>query len=112
MKLLFALAILGAAAFCATRIAPAYIENYELQDYISQVAAQANAHPAKEKPEVIQNDILAKAESLGLPVGRRDINVSVGKTVKIKLDYSVYVDFRIYMLTLHFSPSTYKSKTT
>lgn len=88
-------------------IAPAYIENYELQDYVSQVATQANAHPGREKPGAIQSEILKKAESLGLPVGRRDIDVSVGKTVRIKLDYSVYVNLRFYMLTLHFSPSAY-----
>lgn len=111
MKLLFSLVILGAVAFCAIKIAPTYIENYELQDYISQVAAQANVQPAKASPGAIRNEILAKAESLGLPVGRQNIKVSVGKTVRIKLDYSVYVDLSFYMLTLHFSPSAHSKIT-
>ena len=109
MKTLFSLIFLGVAAFCATRIVPVYVEDFELQDYINQVAVQANAQSPVEKPEAIQNQILAKAESLGLPLERQDIAVSVERNVRIRIDYSVYVDLRFYMLTLHFTPSAQNS---
>lgn len=109
MKALFPLILLGVVAYLATRIVPVYVENYELQNYINQVAVQATAHSQLKKPEAIQNQILTKAESLGLPLERRDISVSVERTVRIKIDYSVYVDLRFYMLTLHFAPSARNS---
>lgn len=109
MKTLIALAFIGVVAFCAAKIVPVYVENFQLQDYIDHVAVQATAYPPHNKTEAIQNTILAKAESLGLPVERHDINVSISQTVSIRVDYSVYVDLRFYMLTLHFTPSTHSS---
>ncbi|MEJ2007869.1 MAG: hypothetical protein P8Z30_06880 [Acidobacteriota bacterium] len=109
MKALFSLFLLGVVAFCATRIVPPYVENYELQGYVNRVAVQATAHSKLKKPEAIQNQILTKAESLGLPLERQNISVSVKRKVRIKLDYSVYVDLRFYMLTLHFTPSAQNS---
>lgn len=111
MKLFLSLVILGVVAFCAVRIGPVCIENYELQGYISQVAVQAAAHSEQAKPEVIQKEILTRAASLGLPVERQNINVvSAGKTVTIKLNYSVYVDLRFYVLPLHFTPTAHSGK--
>lgn len=105
MKTLISLVLLGVVVFCATKIVPVYVENYELQDYIDHVAMRRTVYSPRKKTEAIQNEILAKAESLGLPVERRDINISISRVIFIRVDYSVYVDLRFYMLTLHFTPS-------
>ena len=109
MKALFSLAFLGLVLFCAIKIVPVYVENYQLQDYVNQMAVEASVHQPQEKPEALENEIYAKAESLGLPVERQDIKVSVGRTVLINVDYSVYVDLKFYTLPIHFTPSAKNS---
>lgn len=108
MKALILLLFVGVVAFCAAKIVPPYVANYQLQEYIDHVAVQTTGYSPHEKPDSIQDRILAKAESLGIPVERHDINISTSRTVSITVDYSVYVDLRFYMLTLHFAPSTRK----
>ena len=109
MKALLSLAFLGLVLFCAIKIVPVYVENYELQDYMNQLAVEATVHQPQERPEALQTDIYAKAESLGLPVERQDIKVSVGQTVLIDVKYSVDVDLKLYTLPLHFTPSAKNS---
>jgi hypothetical protein len=109
VKALLSLAFLGMVVFCAFKIVPVYVENYEFQDYVNQLAVEASVHQPQEAPEALKNDIYAKAESLGLPVERQDINVSVGRTVLIHVDYSVDVDLKVYTLLLHFTPSAENS---
>ncbi|HUX10317.1 MAG TPA: hypothetical protein VMW51_06710 [Terriglobia bacterium] len=109
MKTILSLVFLGAVIFCAIRIVPVYVQNYELQDYLNHMAVEASVQQPQQKPEALQNEIYTKAESLGLPVERQDIKVSVGRTVLINVEYSVYVDLRLYMLPLHFTPSAKNS---
>lgn len=109
MKALLSLAFLGLVLFCAFRIVPVYVENYELQDYLNQMAVEASVHQPQGKPDTLRNEIYAKAESLGIPVERQDINVTVGQTVLVHVNYSVYVDLKVYTLPLHFNPSAKNS---
>lgn len=109
MKALLSLLFLGVVVFCAIRIVPVYVRNYEFQDFLNQTAVEASVHQPQQRPEALQKEIYSKAESLGLPVERQDINVSVGQTVLISVDYSVFVDLIIYTLPLHFTPSATNS---
>ena len=112
MKTILSLAFLGVVAFCAIKIVPVYVENYEFQDYLNHAAVEASVHQPQETPEALKSEIFAEAESLGLPVERQDIQVSVGQTVKISVDYSVLVDLKLYTLALHFTPSAQNSNIT
>jgi hypothetical protein len=112
MKAILSLAFLVAVVFCAVKILPFYLDNYELQSYLSNVAVQATVQSPPMTVEAVQNEILIKAESLGLPVEREDIRVSISRTVRIKLDYMVYVDLKLYTVTLHFTPSAENSNIT
>jgi hypothetical protein len=109
MKAFISLVFLGAVVFCAARIIPVYMDNYELQDYINNVAVQATVQSPPITPEAVQKEIAAKADGLGLPVRLQDVSVSVGRTVVINLDYTVYVDLMFYHLPLHFTPSAQNS---
>jgi len=109
VKALFSLVFLGVVLFCAIKIVPVYVENYELQDYINHLAVDETVRSPQETPEAVQNRVFAKAESLGLPVELGDIKVSVGRTVLIDADYLVYVDLKFFMLPLHFTPSAKNS---
>jgi len=109
VKALFSLVFLGVVLFCAIKIVPVYVENYELQDYMDQLAVDETVRSPQEKPDVVQHRILTKAESLGLPLELGDIKVSIGRTVLIDADYSVYVNLKFFMLPLHFTPSAKNS---
>jgi hypothetical protein len=109
VKAVLSLAFLGVVAFCALRIVPVYVENYQFQDFLNNAAVEATVRQPQPKPEDLQAEIYSKAESLGLPVERQDIRVSVGHTVMINVTYDVYVDLKIYTLPLHFTPSAKNS---
>lgn len=109
MKAILALAFLGTVVFCALRIVPVYIENYQFQDFLNHAAVEATVRQPQPKPEDLQAEIYSKAESLGIPVERQDIKVSVGRTVTVNVHYVVDVDLKFYTLPLHFTPSAKNS---
>lgn len=105
IKAFLSLAFLAGVIFCAAEITPVYFENYELENYMNSVADQAAVHSPRITASTVQEEIFVKAESLGLPIERKDINVSIGRGVHINLDYWVYVDLKLYTVPLHFTPS-------
>jgi hypothetical protein len=109
LKAILALAFLGIVAFCALKIVPVYVENYQFQDYLDHAVVDATVRQPQPKPENLQAEIYSKAESLGIPVEHQDIKVSVGRTVTIQVWYEVNVDLKIYTLPLHFSLSAQNS---
>lgn len=109
MKAILALAFLGAVVFCALKIVPVYVENYEFQDFLNHAAVEATVRMPQPRPEQLQAEIYSKAESLSLPVERQDIKVSVGRTVTIEVGYAVIVDLEIYSFPLRFSLSAQNS---
>lgn len=102
-KAIFALVVLAVVAFLGAKIIPVYVNNYELNDYISQLAIRATVGHAS--ADAVQNDVVQKAQDLGLPVTRDNVKVSIGSKVTIDIDYNVPVDLKVYTLTLHFTPS-------
>ncbi len=103
-KLIFTLLVLGAIGFVAAKTVPIYVHNYELQDFIRQLAIRATVD--RTSAEAVQNNVLSQAEELELPIARRDVKVVVNSNgVSIELDYTVPVDLKFYTLVLHFTPS-------
>jgi len=108
LKSLLTLAAIAALIYVAIRTVPIYVNNYELEDYMRQLAIQASAvrTPAAE----IQQSVLAKALDLHLPVSADQIKVEADRgNIKIEVDYTVPVDLRAYTWVLHFKPSTSNS---
>jgi hypothetical protein len=103
IKTLLVLIILGSAIFCAVRLVPPYLNNYELQDSIRQEAAFASA--TRKQDDDIRADVEKKVKQLGIPADSKDIQVSDDAgNVKISVDYTVPVDLAVYQLQLHFHP--------
>lgn len=103
-KLIFTILVLGAIAYVAVKTIPIYVHNYELQDFIRQLAIRATVN--RTSAETVQNDILAEADELDLPIRRRDVKVTVNSAgVTIELDYTVPVDLKVYTWVLHFTPT-------
>jgi hypothetical protein len=103
-KLLFSLLVLGIIGFCAAKVVPVYVANYKLQDYIKALAVQMSARPSP--ADVILNDVLSKAQDLELPVTKENVKVRMATRVIIDVDYQVPVDLKVYILVLHFAPSS------
>lgn len=94
------IAILLALAAVALALAPPYIENMKLQQYVS--AAVYTSEPAG----VVQARILNKAAQLGLPVLAGNVKVTpAGNGLKVEIVYIVRVDFPLYSVDLHFHPA-------
>ena len=103
-KGIITLVILVAAAYLAIKTIPVYVQNYELADYIQNLAVQATV--SRTAAEDIQRTIVDKAHRLHLPVDFDNVRVSSNTDgVKIAVDYKVQVDLQIYTLSLHFNPS-------
>jgi hypothetical protein len=104
VKTILALALMIAVAYSGIKIIPIYVNSYELEDYIRQqnpfwVTQHASA-------DAVRNNILAKAQDLGLPVSAEQVQVDAGGgRVAVNLDYTVPVDLKVYTLMLRFTPS-------
>ena len=105
LKTIFVLLVLGAIAYVAIKTIPVYVNSYEVQDYIRQLAIKASVE--RVKPEAIQDQVTAHAVEKDLPVTRDNVKVTInGSKVRIDMDYTVLVDLRVYTLSLHFTPSS------
>lgn len=105
-KAIFALAFLGIVAFVAVKTLPPYINNYDLQDHIRQVAITYAARGRNINAADIKNDIITFCQDKGMPVEAKDVTVTISSRVTIEVDYTVPVDLKVYTLQLHFTPAT------
>ena len=105
LKGILTLGFFVAAIYSSAKILPVYINNYELQDYIQ---TQSPYWLTERAPaDVIKRTVLAKAQDLDLPVEEDDVTVEANQyKVRISIDYIVPVDLKVYLLQLHFTPSS------
>jgi bisphosphoglycerate-dependent phosphoglycerate mutase len=104
-KALCYLAFIAAVIYAGIKVIPVYVNNYQLQDYIQ---SQTPYWLAQRAPaEGIQKAILVEAENLSLPVTAEEVTVEANQNiVRVKIDYNVPVDLKVYTLQLHFTPSS------
>jgi len=101
---LLTLAAVVVLIYVAVRTVPIYFNNYELEDYMRQLAIQSSV--ARSPAAEIRQKVLAQALDLHLPISADQIRVeSLEGNIKIDVDYTVPVDLRVYVLVLHFRPS-------
>jgi len=103
LKMLLVLIVLGSGIFCAIKMIPPYLANYQLQDSMRQVAAYASV--TRSQDDQIRDDVEKKVKELGIPANSKDIDVtSISGNVQISVDYSVPIDLTVYQFQLHFHP--------
>jgi hypothetical protein len=96
MSLLFTLVIVGALIFTAFKIVPVYVVKYQMSDAIETESRFALASYPKKNADDIREDVLKKAQDVGVPVKREDIQVTVTNLgVDISLDYTVPIDLGV-----------------
>lgn len=104
LNLIVAVVVLLSLAYAGIKIVPVYVNNFELQDHMRQVAIRATVE--RTSMEAIQNSILEFAHDVDLPITRDDVKITYsGTRIIIDLDYKVPIDLKVYTLELHFTPS-------
>jgi len=105
LKGILSVAFFVALVYSGAKIIPVYVDNYELQDYIQGQTPYWLTQ--RVTAEAIRKTILAKAQDLDLPVEEDDVTVVANQyKVSVNIDYNVPVDLKVYMLQLHFAPSS------
>jgi Domain of unknown function (DUF4845) len=105
INLLITLIILGSMIFAGVKVIPVYFANYQFQDSINSESRFALTGYPKRSMDDVRNDIFKKAQDLGIPAKKEDIQVSMDNGyVSISLDYSVPIDLAVYQFTLQFHP--------
>jgi hypothetical protein len=105
INLLITLIILGSMIFVGVKVIPVYFANYQFQDSINSESRFALTGYPKRSMDDVRNDIFKKAQDLGIPAKKEDIQVSMDNGyVSISLDYSVPIDLAVYQFTLQFHP--------
>jgi len=95
--------VLGAMGYAGFKVVPAYVNDYQFQDFIQQESRFALAGYPRKSPDDLRNDVIKKAKELDLPLKSEDIRVSVSNTnVDISADYSVTFDLSVYQWTHDF----------
>jgi hypothetical protein len=109
-KALWSLAFLAAVTFVAIKTLPAYVNNFQLQDYIRELATQLSVRTKPVTPGEIRDEVVAFGQDHGIPLAADNVKVTISRRILIDLDYTVPVDLIVYTLRLHFRPSA-ESKT-
>ena len=100
-RLALAILVLGGMAAVLLSLSPVYYENYQLGQFVKQVARGPNT-----PDDTLRIAVLSRAHQLDLPVEPADVSVvhSEGK-LRIQTNYKVQMDFPIYQVELHFHAS-------
>lgn len=95
--------VLAALIGFAGLIAPIYLHNFELQEFVSGITQRVANQPPPD--DVLRSQVLDKAHSLDLPVTEDDVHVLHSiEGLRIEVRYFVKVDLPGYTVNLHFYP--------
>jgi hypothetical protein len=98
-----ALIVLVALAVFAVIFTPIYIHNLELQNFVANVAARADAQSKSD--DVLRTWVLDKAHQLDLPIRADNVKIAHSSDgLRIDVRYQVRVDLPGYTVNLHFYP--------
>lgn len=98
------IAVLVLLGIMGIRLIPPYFENWKLQQYVNDLAADPSL--AEQSPETVRAHILSKAAALRLPVQASDVRVTrSGDALRIDVLYLVHVELPGYTVDLHFRPA-------
>ncbi len=104
-KALLSLAFLAAVILVTVKTIPAYVNNFQLQDHIRQLAIQLSVRGKPTTPDEVRDEVIGFARDHDIPLTADNVKVTLSNRVSISLDYTVPVDLTVYTLKLHFTPS-------
>ncbi|MSO21489.1 MAG: DUF4845 domain-containing protein [Acidobacteria bacterium] len=96
--------VLVAVIFAAFRLLPPYINNYQLQDSITNIA-HTSTYDRSTSVDV-HRMVMESARDIGIALQPNQVFAEkANPNVNIDIDYSVTVDLIVKQLDLHFTPS-------
>ncbi len=99
------LLVLASGIFVAIKLLPPYINNYQLQDSINDLALRSTYSQISE--EEIRKAVITGARDDGINLVAKQVTVRRrGPTVEIAAKYSVSVDLLVRQVDLNFEPSS------
>lgn len=100
-RLVLAILVLAGMAAILLTLMPVYYENYQLQQFVRQLARGSGATSQPE--DTLRTAVLERARQLDLPVEAKEILIthSDGK-LQLETKYAVQMDFPLYQVDLHF----------
>jgi len=106
LKLVIAVAVVGAAFYVAYLVAPVYWDFYQFQDAIES-EARIQSYTGKSETDM-RETVWKKAKQLEIPLNSlEDIKVTRnGSSVAISTQYTVHIDIPFHPFDLNFAPST------
>lgn len=107
IKTLFTLLILAAILFSIFQVAPAFMDNYWIQDTMNTEARFAVTTRKSEDDirETIWKEIREREIKATPPIRREDIRVEyTGRSINISLKYTVVINLYLYQYSLQFTP--------
>ena len=104
LKTLIWLVILGSLIYVTIKVAPHFVNDFELKE---TMRSEARFGAAQHKSESdIRDDIFKKITELSIPVKREAIKIQTSSAfVTISVSYTVEIPLPGYVLKLDFSPS-------
>ena len=95
------IAILVILAATAVLLAPSYVRNMQLQQFLEESLQQQGV---EDKPtEMLQVAVADKAAQLGIPLRPEQVRVDrTGGSLRIEARYIVRIDLPVYTVDLHF----------
>jgi hypothetical protein len=105
LKALAYLAVLIAGVYTAVKVVPAYVQEYELKDKITEQAKFAVVN--RYTDDQIKDNIYKTIQDLDIPAKRDDVKVAAtNHGIRISVEYTVPVDLIVYKTDLTFTPSS------
>jgi hypothetical protein len=105
LKAIIYTVILVGAIYAAFKVVPAYVADYQLKDKMSEQARFAVVN--RYTDDQIRDTIFKVIQDLDIPAKREDIKVEqTNHGLRISVNYTVPVDFKVYKTELNFTPSS------
>lgn len=102
-RLIAGILVLLVMASVLIALAPVYLEDYQLRQYVRSLTRQPDA--ARMPDDGIRSEVVARAHQLDLPVAASDIQIThTDGKLQVQLKYAVEMNFPLYQVDLHFHP--------
>ena len=104
-RLISGIAVFVAMITVLASLAPVYLENFRLQQYLRGVVRAAGISSLSD--DAVRGEVLGRVRALKLPVTADEIEItrSPGQgRIRIEIKYAVQMHLALYQVDLHFHP--------
>ena len=109
LRALIGLAIVVAFFYVAWKVVPPYMNDYEFEDAVAQIAHEATFNYQRTEQDV-KEAVAKKAAEFDIPLKSEQVHVSKnGTEVIITGDYTIHIEMPVRPVDLHFHVNSKKT---